>query len=105
MFLAAVNCEKDKVDIRVKLLSVKSAPMEAMVVLPKLTKLPAFWQITLPSTVSGPSRLTTPSAFGPTTMLPETPSVQAARGAASAPELIVIVGCAQNVGVDAAGRI
>jgi hypothetical protein len=101
MVVADFKTVKDKVDNKVKLLSVKSAPMEVIEALDKLVKPPAFWTETAPATVEGPSREITPAASGPTTMLPDTDE-QNARPEASAAELTVIVGCEQRVGVCAA---
>jgi len=98
MFLAAVNSSKLRVDIRVKLVRVKSVLIVWIVVLPKLVSSPAFSQTRLP-TVAGPSREITFAAFGPTTMVPAT-DVQLARGEASAWELMVIVGWEQKELVD-----
>jgi len=98
MFLAAVNSSKLRVDIRVKLVRVKSVLIVWIVVLPKLVSSPAFSQTRLPM-VAGPSREITFAAFGPTTMVPAT-DVQLARGDASAWELMVIVGWEQKELVD-----
>ena len=103
MFLAAVNSSKLRVDIRVKLVRVKSVLIVWIVVLPKLVSSPAFSQTRLP-TVAGPSREITFAAFGPTTMVPAT-DVQLARGDASAWELMVIVGWEQKELVDVCATI
>ncbi len=80
---------------RVKFVRVKDPVILVMVLLPKLTKLPASAEITLPLMVSGPSRLMVPAAWGPKRTSPLIVE-QVVYWAASAWELMVAVACEQR---------
>jgi len=79
-----------KVDKRVKLLRLKVPPIEPRVVLPRLVRPPAFWQIRSPVICCGPSMLIVPEASELTRTLPEMVE-QEANPVASAWELMVAV--------------
>lgn len=65
MLLTDERSVKEKVDKTVKLNRSRDLPTEPKVVLPRLVKPPASWQIRLPVICSGPSSCRTPDAAGP----------------------------------------
>lgn len=65
MFWTASRAPNEKVDNSVRLNRSIALPIEPKVLLPRLIRLPASWQIRLPVICLGPSREMTPPALGP----------------------------------------
>ena len=102
MMLDEVSLEKARVDRVVRLNRSKLPPMDWMVLLVKLTRLPALWAIKSPWISFGPLISMLPAASGLTTMVPET-LVHWASWLASAALVMVAVGWAQSVGWESWG--
>jgi len=104
IFLTDVRSLKENVDNRVRLYKSKAPPTEPKVVLPRLVKAPASWQMKSPVICSGPSRLITPAALGPMRTEPSMVE-QEAYCVASACELMVAVDWEQREAVWAAATL